>query len=68
MKHSTLSIAVAGLAVAAFALALALPFKALAGPILLVASVAFIVLILRHDYAARRPSAPTRRERLPYAA
>lgn len=68
MKHSTLSIAVAALAVAAFALALALPFNALAGPALLAVSVAFIVLILRHDYAARRPSAPARRERLPYAA
>lgn len=68
MKHSFLSIAVAGLAVAAFALALTLPVNALAGPALLVASVAFIGLILRHDYAAPRPSAPARRERLPYAA
>jgi hypothetical protein len=70
MKLTRLLSTAAALAVAAFALGLA--FNALALPAYAVATVAFLGLILTHDYAPRRRDyalAPVARaERLPYAA
>ncbi|OYU98401.1 MAG: hypothetical protein CFE26_27660 [Verrucomicrobiales bacterium VVV1] len=70
MKFTNLLSLSAALAVAAFALGLAL--NALALPAYAVASAAFLGLILAHDYSPRRRDyalAPVgRAERLPYAA